>query len=107
MAIFRGTGGSGDSTTDTTVNTVTQFSVQAQSSATAAAASATASASSATAAAASAIAAQNAVSSGISTLGLTGYVFDLAGIQTGDLIHWNGSNLAPLGQANVTDGGNF
>ena len=43
----------------------------------------------------------------ISTLGLTGYTFSLSGASTGDLIHWDGTNLSPLGQANVTDGGNF
>ena len=53
MAIFRGTGGSGDSSNDATVSTVTQKAVEADASATAAAASATAAASSATSAAAS------------------------------------------------------
>ena len=47
MAIFRGTGGSGDSTTDTTVNTVTQKAAEAAASATAAASSATQAANSA------------------------------------------------------------
>ena len=93
MAIFRGTGGSGDSTTDTTVNTVTQLATQAQASATAAAASATAAA--------------NASTQAVANLGLTGYSFSLSGVNTGDLIHWDGSNLSPLGQASVTDGGNF
>lgn len=47
MAIFRGTGGQGDSTTDTTVSIVTQKAVEADASATAAAASATQAANSA------------------------------------------------------------
>lgn len=47
MAIFRGTGGTGDSTTDTTVNTVTQKAAEAAASATAAASSATQAANSA------------------------------------------------------------
>jgi len=47
MAIFRGTGGSGDSSTDTTVNTVTQKAAEAAASATAAASSATSAANSA------------------------------------------------------------
>ena len=47
MGIFRGTGGTGDSTTDTTVNTVTQKAAEAAASATAAASSATQAANSA------------------------------------------------------------
>ena len=50
MAIFRGTGGQGDSTTDTTVTTVTQKAAEAASSATSAATSATAASNSATSA---------------------------------------------------------
>lgn len=93
MAIFRGIGGLGEAETDATVTAVTQLAVQAQASATAAAASATA--------------ASNASTQAVANLGLTGYSFSLSGINTGDLIHWDGSNLSPLGQVNVTDGGNF
>jgi len=50
MAIFRGTGGQGDSTTDTTVTTVTQKAAEAASSATSAANSATSASNSATSA---------------------------------------------------------
>ena len=50
MAIFRGTGGQGDSTTDTTVTTVTQKAAEAASSATSAATSATSAANSASSA---------------------------------------------------------
>ena len=50
MAIFRGTGGQGDSTTDTTVSIVTQKAVEADASATAAASSATSAANSASSA---------------------------------------------------------
>lgn len=53
MGIFRGIGGTGDSTTDTTVTTVTQKAAEAAASATAAASSATAAANSATSAATS------------------------------------------------------
>ena len=54
MAIFRGTGGQGDSTTDTTVTTVTQKAAEAASSATSAANSATSASNSATSASTSA-----------------------------------------------------
>ena len=47
------------------------------------------------------------VTNDFDNLGLTGYAFSLSGVSTGDLIHWDGTNLSPLGQANVTDGGNF
>jgi hypothetical protein len=50
MAIFRGTGGQGDSTTDTTVTTVTEKAAEAASSATSAANSATSASNSATSA---------------------------------------------------------
>lgn len=59
------------------------------------------------AAEAAAVSATAASTSAISNLGLTGYAFSLSGVSTGDLIHWDGTNLSPLGQANVTDGGNF
>lgn len=93
MAIFRGIGGAGEAETDATITALTQLANQAQASATAAAASATAAA--------------NSVSQQVLDLGLTGYTFSLGGIATGDLIHWDGSNLSPLGQVEVTDGGNF
>jgi len=60
MAIFRGTGGAGDSTTDATVTEVTQQAVAAAASATAAASSATSAATSATNAASSATDAETA-----------------------------------------------
>ena len=87
MAIFRGIGGAGEAETDATITALTQLANQAQASATAAAASATAAA--------------NSVSQQVLDLGLTGYTFSLSGI------HWDGSNLSPLGQVEVTDGGNF
>ena len=59
------------------------------------------------AAEAAAVSATSATTTAISNLGLTGYAFSLSGVSTGDLIHWDGTNLSPLGQVNVTDGGNF
>ena len=43
----------------------------------------------------------------VNGLGLGSIGFSLSGISEGDLLYYNGANIAPLEQVEVTDGGNF